>query len=86
MSGDRADAGDRHQKAAIGALACGGDEPCSEAGHLRTNAAPGVQQRQNDGSEFRPIGEKVSAIPLEFASLARGNDQAERLHDAADLV
>ncbi len=64
-------------------MACGCDEPCPQVRHLRANAAPGPQQRQNYGSEFRLTGEKVSDILLEFASLARIADEEDS--DLSDM-
>jgi len=84
--GDRADAGDRHEDLTCSALARGSNKLAPEFSSPYAHAAPSFQHRQHDRSEPVPIDEETADILLERASLARGHQQSERLHDAADLI
>lgn len=67
--GDRADAGDRHEKLTGLVLACTSDELAPKLGGLQADAAPEFPKGQHDGRETVPIDDVFDGRKIRVLSI-----------------
>lgn len=84
--GDRTNPGDGHEQLAGLALPCAGDKLPPKLRGAGAHAAPGFKNRQDDPGKRFLTGQQALDLGFERAAFAARNDQAERLHESADLV